>query len=241
MFFTYAHNILLTKAPEMYYDNVQHTIAEYRQAWGEPEAPVRFLDDADCRAILQRVEPRLVPHFDTTRGMHKADICRVAALYEEGGYYFDVDIQVVKPLRLADGVGFATANEFAGGSGGFFQAFLAAAPGHPILKQALYKMLLYYEGKLKAHRKGANMGTSTLKDAFDAVPEAQRGEVRLLQEIYLSAGQYRKLPRHIETGACNFVVHDAGEHAVYFYSRIVGSPRCLARWGAAGRKCLKPC
>ena len=85
MFFTYAHNILHTKAPQQFYDNVQHTIAEYREAWEEPEAPVRFLDNDDCRALLRRVEPILVQHFDREKeGMYKADICRVAALIEVG-------------------------------------------------------------------------------------------------------------------------------------------------------------
>ena len=43
---TYAFKFKLrrhTKTPLHFYDNIQHTIAEYRKAWGEPEAPVRFL------------------------------------------------------------------------------------------------------------------------------------------------------------------------------------------------------
>jgi len=64
------------------------------------------LTDDDCCALLQRVEPKLVPHFDREKkGAYKADICRVAALFEEGGYYFDIDIRVITPVRLADGAG----------------------------------------------------------------------------------------------------------------------------------------
>ena len=64
---------------------------------------------------------------------------------EEGGYYFDIDIGVVTPVRLADGVGFATALEAKLNNDqprlGIFQAFMAAAPRHPILKEALDIML----------------------------------------------------------------------------------------------------
>ena len=99
---------------------------------------------------------------------------------KEGGYYFDIDIGVVTPVRLADGVGFATVLEAklwaTQPRQGFFQAFMAAAPRHPILKEALDIMLAYYEGTHKLI--SANMGPSTLKEAFDAVPKAQQGEAR---------------------------------------------------------------
>ena len=173
MFFTYAHDILATKSPPHFEANIRHTIDAYRTLWGEPDAPVRFLDDDACRAVIERVEPKLVPHFDKeTQGMYKADVCRVAALYEEGGYYFDVDIAVIEPLALDADVGFATA--FEPQKTNFFQAFIAAAPRHPILTEALRIMLAYYEGTHKLH---GLMGTSTLKDAHDAVPEDQRGPV----------------------------------------------------------------
>mmetsp|Transcript_19914 Transcript_19914/g.32306 ORF Transcript_19914/g.32306 Transcript_19914/m.32306 type:complete len:356 (-) Transcript_19914:326-1393(-) len=231
LLFTYAHNVLESKAPSHFFDNVQHTIAEYRRAWGQPEAPVHFLDDDDCRTLLNRVEPALVQYFDAEKqGKFKADICRVAALYESGGYYFDVDIQVVKPFHPADGVSFTTVvghsfdRAVPIGKWVFFQAFLASAPRHPILREALRIMLLHYEGSHAV--RGADMGPSTLQDAYHAVPKAHRGDGLLLQEVILEAGMYPDLPRLQGTGLCNLVVHDQLQSAVYFFSRIVGTPMC---------------
>ena len=85
MFFTYSHDILATKLPPQFYDNIRQTIDAYCTLWGDPDSLVRFPNDAACRAVIQRVKPKLVPHFDKeTQGMYKADVCRVAAMYEEG-------------------------------------------------------------------------------------------------------------------------------------------------------------
>ncbi|GMI24670.1 hypothetical protein TeGR_g13997 [Tetraparma gracilis] len=227
MFFTFSHDILATEWLQLdlphFYANIRHTIDAYRGLWGEPDATVRFLDDDACRAVIERVEPKLVPHFDKeTQGMYKADVCRVAALYEEGGYYFDIDIAVIEPLALDADVGFSTAFEPA--KINFFQAFLAAAPRHPILKEALPIMLAYYEGTHTLH---GDMGTSTLKDAYDAVPKDKRGTIRWLHEGQLKFGEYPELPRQKGTGCCcNYVVHDETDHKPYFWSRIVGSSHC---------------
>jgi mannosyltransferase OCH1-like enzyme len=191
------------------------------------DATVRFLDDDACRAVIERVEPKLVPHFDEeTQGMYKADVCRVAALYEEGGYYFDIDMAVIEPLALDADVGFSTAFEAPGNAveTNLFQSFLAAAPRHPILKEALRIMLAYYEWTHKLH---GEMGTSTLKDAHDAVPKDKRGTIRWLHEMHLKPGEYPELTRQEGTECCcNYVVHDETEHKPYFWSRIVGSGHC---------------
>ena len=154
--------------------------APYRTLWGEPN--VRFLDDDACRAVIKRIKHKLVPHFDKEpQGKYEADVCRVAALYEEGGYYFDIDIAVIEPLALDADVGFSTAFEapISLHETNLFQAFLATAPRHPILKEALRIMLAYYEGTHKLH---GEMGTSTFKDAHDAVPKDKRGTIRWLHE-----------------------------------------------------------
>ena len=102
MVFTYKSNILESGKPKLYYDNVYATISAYRAQWGHPAddgrgggADVDFLDDNACRMVVEEVEPQLTPFFDSeTRGDHKADICRIAALYKSGGYYFDMDLKV---------------------------------------------------------------------------------------------------------------------------------------------------
>lgn len=232
MFFTYKHNVLETNKPEHFAWNVRRTIAQYKKAWGLQGADitkVRFLDDSACRASISTVEPKLVGYFDKeAEGRYKADICRVAALYQEGGYYFDVDIKVVEPLVLdnAQFVTVFTPDINPGGNGAFFQAFLASVPRHPVLKAALRTMLEYYTGERKL-RPGTLMGTGTLKDAYDSVSETARQHVRLLEEVALTPEMYPDLRRQIGQGFCNHVCHDPLEKKVYFFSRIVGSDNCL--------------
>ena len=85
--FTHKENILETRAPARLYRNVRHTIDEYNRAWGGETEEVSFLTDSRCHAAIERAEPALVPHFEAeTKGMYKADICRVAELWLRGGY-----------------------------------------------------------------------------------------------------------------------------------------------------------
>ena len=169
--------------------NVLQTITKYQRYWDEQDAQLRagsvrggeplvvsFLSDEDCRGVITQAEPRLLQSFDEEeRGEYKADICRVAELYLHGGYYFDIDIKVIKPvdfdrldalptdnpnplgqLRALDAGGLAVASPddlvtFAtvlNKQGRFFQAFAAALPRHPVLERALEYMVHYYEGTL---------------------------------------------------------------------------------------------
>lgn len=112
LYFTHKTNILETEDPPFIYDNVMNTIEAYRGLWKEPTADVVFLDDDMCREKIKASEPRLLSWFNREKlGMYKADICRVAALYLAGGYYFDVDIRVVEPIELADNVTFSSCRE----------------------------------------------------------------------------------------------------------------------------------
>ena len=173
MVFTYKSNILESGKPKLYYDNVYATINAYRAQWGHPGddgqgggADVDFLDDAACRLAVEEVEPQLTPFFDSeTRGDHKADICRIAALYKSGGYYFDMDLKTVNPVVPSAATTFATAEE--PGGEGFFQAFLATVPNHPALKYCLDEMVTFYTDKQRAPMKTGGMGTVTLRRAYE--------------------------------------------------------------------------
>jgi hypothetical protein len=173
--FTYKSNILEQKRPVQFYENVRHTIDTYQQAWrktktststkdksgddmhnysysdginNQTEMSVWFLDNRECRSVIQKVEPGLVQHFDReTHGAFKSDICRAAALYLTGGYYFDIDMKVIQALILPHTTTFATS--YGHRRDNFFQSFTAARQHSPILKEALRLMLLYYNDQLK--------------------------------------------------------------------------------------------
>lgn len=229
--FTYKHNLLQTKGPALLYNNVMETIRQYQQLWNDPQpAEIRFLDDPACRLAIQQSEPKLMKHFDNEKeGKYRADICRVADLYNHGGYYFDVDLLVIEPIKLDPTITFSSVLSGFPNWDQFFQAFLATTPQHPVLKEALQIMLRYYEGNHTI--RGKNVGTSTLKDAYDAIDEAKRGPSKLLVETKNTKENeakgewyYPDVPKLDGVGCCcDQICHDPEEKKAYFYARIPGS------------------
>mmetsp|Transcript_1365 Transcript_1365/g.2543 ORF Transcript_1365/g.2543 Transcript_1365/m.2543 type:complete len:593 (-) Transcript_1365:450-2228(-) len=198
LIFTYSYNLLSPTVDDPPFDaedpltaNVLNTIREYKKYWESMDAKVSastqprekvvvsFLTDADCLEAIAKSDSRLVKRFYLERkGEWKADLCRAAYLYQNGGYFFDLDIGVIEPVDLDDlPVPPATVDTLAmlrtmnqknpratpskddiitfstvyGRPSGyyFFQGFTAATPRHPILKRSLEYMDAYYEGTLE--------------------------------------------------------------------------------------------
>jgi hypothetical protein len=228
MIFTHKRNILETKDPPHLYENVLNTIQTYRDAWGEPDAPVWFLNNMDCLAAIHAAKPALLNYFDTeVHGSWKADICRVAALYLTGGYYFDADMEVVQPWKPDDNVTFATVMNPERTR--YFQSFLVSEPQSRIMKKALSRMLLFYESHMT--RKGVLLGPDTMKTAFESVPISDRGQAVFLDEHAYPRAQVESLARREAVGCCcDFGVRDSNTKEQFFYSRIVGAgPSCMPR------------
>jgi hypothetical protein len=226
MIFTYKHNILETKEPPHLYENVLNTIQKYREAWGEPNAPVWFLNNTDCLSVLYAAKPALLNYFALeVHGSWKADICRVAALYLTGGYYFDVDMEVVQPWKHDDNVTFATV--MTPETNRYFQSFLVSEPQSRIMEKSLSRMLHFYENHIS--REGVLLGPDVMKWAFDSVPISDRGQAVFLEEHEYPRDQIESLERREAVGCCcNFGVRDSNTKQRFFYSRIVG----------AGRSCM---
>lgn len=240
LFFTYKTSI--AHLPEHLRANVRHTVEAYKHAMGNRTVRTRFLSDDDCRAELQEANPELLPHFDAElQGMYKADICRVASLYNSGGYYFDVDLKAVEPAFIvAPETSFSTVvGAGSRGAENFFQAFMASSARHPILHEALLAMLAYYTGT-PLPESAQYMGTATLHQAYATSLErdpALAGGVQLLRESQLDEGlegaplgsaEYTIFPevrRQAGVGCCcNYVVHSTEN--VHFFSRIRGTHWC---------------
>ena len=143
--FTYKVNLLspprkLDRREGLMRDNVMKTVDMNRAL----RAEVVFLDDRDCDWMIQQASGlELARHFRREPlGMYKADICRGASLFLHGGWYFDVDLESLLPIKafIRPDTDFITVHERAGN--GFFQArpphqrtigSLAALPAGPSL------------------------------------------------------------------------------------------------------------
>jgi len=231
LIFTHKDSLLETKDPPVLYDNVQKTIEKYRQAWGDPDAPVWFLNDTDCRAAVYATKPDLLTYFDREpHGSWKADICRVAALYLTGGYYFDVDMEVVDPWMHDSDVTFATVMN--PDKTRYFQSFLASEKGGRIMGEALDEMLLFYEDR-KTRRKTL-IGPNTLKWAVESVPILERGRMVILEEVQLTDSDTPLRPNAVGC-CCNLVVQEPVTNRTLFYSRVVDAGyKCVARGSPLG-------
>jgi hypothetical protein len=213
LIFTYQNNLLETKDPPLLYGNVENTIQTYRDEWGDPEAPVWFLNDTDCRSAVYTAKPNLLPYFDQeVHGLWKANICRVAALYLTGGYYFDVSTEIVSAWLPDHGVTFAAAAD--PDKTRYLQSFLASDPKGRIVAKALDVILLFYEQR-KSRRVGL-LGPDTLKSAIESIPQSDRGKMVVLEEVHLVR------PLKPDTECCNFVVQDPVTTQTLFYSRVSG-------------------
>ena len=234
LIFTYSTTLNNTRIEIR--NNVQHTIDRYRDFWNEPDAPVLYLDNVACRQVLHEVYPSLVEYFDREKeGKYKGDICRLAALYQYGGYYSDVDLRVIQPVNLSGTTQFSTCLEASiREPTAFFQAFLASRKHHPVLFIALRRTEIFYQKKLKL-RRNSFMGTTILFQAYQYAKQQKNdtiiGPVKIYQEANLESKSTAaviypdNVPLQQGGGCCcNYIVYDPSssykQHRVHFYSRF---------------------
>jgi hypothetical protein len=64
-----------------------------------PEWEHRFYTDADCRDLIRRRLPTLLPVYDAyPTAIQRADMFRVVVIYLSGGVYLDLDVELLTPL-----------------------------------------------------------------------------------------------------------------------------------------------
>ncbi|EED86847.1 predicted protein [Thalassiosira pseudonana CCMP1335] len=253
LIFTHQYNLLecsiSTRDPQLNVlaQNAKATIQLYKQVW--PDVEVTFLTDEQCIDAIRETHPGLLRWYDLLRGMYKGDLCRAVYLFSHGGYYFDIDLLVVKPVVISDDVLFATVKGVDFPSMGFFQAFIAAAPRNRIVAKSIELMGLKLKEKRGNLANDEHLGPMALMQAWlqeynvtDPTSRNMNHEVWLLTEKYLEEVQsiQPSIPLQViptghggkslfRGGACNFFVVDEIDDSVYFYSRVLGTAWCGMR------------
>jgi len=226
IWFTYKHDLLLQKKPIIYYNNIMKTIDAYRTAWGDVNAEVFVLDDSECIKILNRVNVRLTHIFNTEPiGAYKGDICRLGALYLYGGYYFDVDMEVVTPVILPSNIKFSTAWDATFGH--MFNSYMAVSPKHPILETYVNVVIDYYDKKLPedvchTEYRLRILGPCLLHRSHKLYKITKAGKKD--KDIFLLKEEHSK---DQDLNNCGYEVNDPEDGTRYFFSRIEGSSSCI--------------
>lgn len=143
-----------------------------------------FFDDEDCYSLLEKIQDAshikwlqysYEQHED---GRIRSDMCRLAMLHEFGGYYFDNDIYMLANITdyIFDTTQFITvqATTIFNNPKGFFQAFVASVPNHPILIHALRQHVEWFTvsrtkaetEKITHNAEKPNLGTVFLRNAM---------------------------------------------------------------------------
>lgn len=214
---------------------------------------VEFLDDSGCISAIEDTHSKeLAQHFSReTIGMYKSDICRLAQLAKHGGYYFDTDLEMLHDMRdiLPPQVSFASviALPWKGprNPNEIFQAFIGAAPGHPVITRSMDKCLEYYTGHNETLNSimGKEMkGTTLMRLAYeDWVGDIMRPGVRehhadedfshsfLFEEERMNQSHPEIRAQQGRGNNCNIGIVDKTSQKALAYSHSVGkSTSCHA-------------
>lgn len=208
----------LTQEEQLLIENMRYSLIK------NDAFSVHFLDTMACISACRQMSKGLLRLYLAEGDLrYKSDICRVAALYLEGGYYFDDDMLSYRPVipLIKDDTEFATAKSISDAL--YFQSFMASTPCNPIMKRNAE--MLEEARQPKPHPKyDGLLGPRTLKLAMDEVTQSgqvKKSHTQLFQESSYNPGdsRYEKVP---DRGGhqCGLVVYDPATKKTPFCSRF---------------------
>ncbi len=222
---TRYHNI--SQFPRLVRENVNNTIQIYANHWNKTKVPVWFLGDEQCRRVIQEENSELLQFYlFETFGAYKSDICRIAALHQRGGYYFDNDMEVIEAMSLLNAtfiMTIAKKQKLAPNT------FIAATSRHVVVQEAMNAIIDYYKNNYSGYAdRSGHMGPKTLWDGYDQAAKKYCNSTWSidLEQVNLDEHKelYPKMPRRRGWGCCcNHVIHSAKLQKIYFWSRFLGS------------------
>lgn len=123
--------------------NVKKTIAQ------NPDLKVRWLGDDACLEYLEsHYDSEIADYFShESVGMFRGDICRAAVLAREGGFYVDLDVQLLETLETLVEKDTTFMSVFGANHGGpevILNALMAAKPGNPIVIESIEQIRHLY-------------------------------------------------------------------------------------------------
>ena len=114
-----------------------------------PGFQVQWYSDADCHAYITRYfDAELAGMFRREyRGSFRGDLCRTAVLYREGGFYTDLDVELLVPLSSLVGLSTTFMSAYTA-DGAMLNAIMASEPFSAILYAALVELRKWYRGQV---------------------------------------------------------------------------------------------
>jgi hypothetical protein len=191
------------------YDNVGRTVNIFNSTF-KGKASIVFLDNTKCRNVVEKVIPQLLMHFDLEGGRYQSDICKIAELYRNGGYYFDIDLQTVSSLCVTQKVSFVCLQSE--DSGLFPLSFIASAPKNKILKRTLENMVDYYRMSGLSSDDFPPIGSHTMTMAFRSLAYNEKGECLILAKLSSSVIE---MTNRFRLNDCYYVVSNSSGTIVF--------------------------
>jgi hypothetical protein len=168
----------LEQLPSKMQANFQKTLAL------NPGIKVQYFSDRQCRMyVRQHCGDKLADmYIAETQGQFRGDICRAAVLFQEGGFYADLDLEPTAPFQslVDDSTKFMSVFTR---DGAILNALMATVPGSPIMKKTLGLFEKWYEGDRALHdeakQHGQWMGTVTIRVALGTVMQSSCPQIQL--------------------------------------------------------------